>query len=164
MGSNISKKMLTSLTAAALAIPGIACAEVGILSSNNEAPQQGSNIDTPQAGSSFGEITTDLKYTHYSDSKANSETVRSGSRKAYKIDVWNALLVVPYKRFEFKVDLQKDTQSGASSLAMNVIRVPLDVRDARSNATISEVRAQVGLSAEYNLDNSKYGITIYNST
>lgn len=161
MRSNISKKMLTSLTTAALALPGIAMAK------GEGIPVVKSDVQETEV-SPFGEITADLKYSHERGDTKFSPI--GGTSERYKIDVWQALFTVPYKAFEFSLDLQRDVQSGATSAAVSPVSfffptAPANLLvDSRSGATISEDRSHVGFSADYNLVDSKYGVTLYYST
>ena len=132
---NISK-VLTSLTTLALGIPGIAHGEA-----EKNQPKNGEvdkNFD-----SSGKEVRTDLKYTHYTE---------AGTR--YKVDIWQGFLVVPYKNWEFSLNLQKDVQSGASSFTMQPASLlgmgpTSSFADSRTNASISDNRDQVSLTGTY---------------
>lgn len=215
MASKFSTAMLTSLTTAAIAIPGIAYAQhdASVKKSSQKLQADGQTLSsgkspipslkveeiakdgkpskntnmfkdgkppegelTPKTvgvlkdgGTSKPEgapsglasgITNDLKFTRYHE---------EGNR--YNINVWQNLLIVPINDFKFTLELQRDSQSGASSYVIRpnnlqdpTLTPPYQLYNSRSGATIVDDRNQVTLTSEYDLKDSKYGVTLYHSS
>jgi hypothetical protein len=161
MASSISKTILTSLTTAALALPGIAQAEVKSHENKNipQANQTGVPKDKANAAKSWFEgVTADAKYTRYSE---------EGPR--YDINVWQAHFVVPAKDFRYTLDLQRDDQTGGSqkylapASQVNPGANPTQLVGVRTGATIKEDRSELKFKTEYFAQDAVYNIALYYS-
>jgi len=166
MASTLSKTMLTSLTTAALAIPGIAQAEPN---QNGSQLQQkylhnlnGGVPQTPVAAAEstapwYSGIKNDIKYTRYAEDGRRMD-----------IDTWQALLLVPLNDFEFQLEVQKDSMSGASVAAVipqfyEELLTPDPTRliDGRTNATIQDELSTISFSTNYKATDAIYGVNLY---
>ena len=106
------------------------------------------------------DIRTDLKYTFYNE---------DGPR--YKINVWQALVVVPINDFELRLNLERDTETGASVYqpAPNITidpttSTPLKIVDFRSGSTIIQDLNQISLATNYYTKHGKYTLLGFYST
>jgi hypothetical protein len=158
MASVFSKTILTSLTTAALSIPGLAHA-AGDHTPASAKPGPGSQETVKNTSAWFKDITSDFKYTRYTE---------DGPR--YDIDVWQAHIVVPVKDFVFNLDLQRDGQTGGSQRFQGVagqtnFTLPFtQPASIRTGVTIVEKRNSIQLKTEYKAVDSKYDLSLYYSS
>jgi len=161
MSNTFSRTILTSLTTAALSIPGIAQAQKHDPSLQKaDANVEKTQKSTPKkSGLWFGDAVNDLKYTRY---------IEDGN--AYKINVWQAHLVVPVNNWQYELNFMKDSESGAtqaivlpSFLDNRFSANPTALVSGHTGATVQEERSQIDVSAQYNKEEALYRVAGYYS-